>query len=880
MEEFCILEFGNYLAAPLAGKFLRAFGCRVVSVARPLHSRGAHEEAAYCKECAHDLHFGKERVPLTLPAQRAEAERLVREADVLVENFGPGVMERLGVGRAACRVLNPKLIYVSMPAYTAGDGHAATCAWDSVVMATSGVFTDMGLNRTLRGIAASYSPLPLASVYGAVYATMAIAAALYGEERGIDIEVPLAGALSEALVHNSLRFPLDESYMSRRARRIAQGTYPIDAVELEGLLDPFFAQYVCADGRRIYLVCPAHAGHQLAALRVLGIDAGALPIVDPYDAARVYGIGAAHLSTTQARAVRPLLEAAFRGHGATEWERRLTEAGVPASAVRTAGEWRAYARSAGLLRPDAMGECIPSIGWLEAPAPTPPVAAPPPSASSPASSAASSPASSAASSPASSPAPLAGITIVDMSNVIAGPTIGAYCARMGARVIKVDPPRPTYAPTVSVVYGLAANAGKESVLLDALHPAGRHALEALLRTADVLLVNATSAALVRLRLSRDHLHALNPRLILVRFDAWGAPGALGGNLLHANGYDDNVQAAIGIMARFGGSLDTAEEHAHVGTIDVIAGVAGAATTVVALLRRRRHGIVCTARSSLVVVGQHVQYPFMFGEHACVGRGVECRGIHALHRCVRCRDAWIIVAAPPTESAVAAYWPRIRHALGLDARATPSALDAVAPSLDETGIRTGLAGIPGVGVARLRCMHTLCTAYTAPSRQAGDTYWFYHDATHPIGPLCIIGDVAIRTAANPRPPARAPRYGEHTVAVLTEFGPSDVLLRGGGATGWSKSYMPFAAACHGCGARGRAGVGLVCGHTVCHTCCARDRARAMCPVCLLPHELSVPHLRARSAAHRSAYRAWRSGGARGATDMHRITSTPALPCVPP
>jgi len=56
-------------------------------------------------------------------------------------------------------------------------------------------------------------------------------------------------------------------------------------------------------------------------------------------------------------------------------------------------------------------------------------------------------------------------------------------------------------------------------------------------------------------------------------------------------YDDLTQATTGIMARFGGSLEHAEEHAHIGTVDVVTGFAGVFATCLALLRRSRTGEV-------------------------------------------------------------------------------------------------------------------------------------------------------------------------------------------------------------------------------------------------------------------------------------------------
>ena len=76
------------------------------------------------------------------------------------------------------------------------------------------------------------------------------------------------------------------------------------------------------------------------------------------------------------------------------------------------------------------------------------------------------------------------------------------------------------------------------------------------------------------------------------------------------GYDDLTQATTGIMARFGGSLRHAEEHAHSGTVDVVTGFAGVLATCLALLRRERAGVAEVAQTSLATVGQAVQCSYV------------------------------------------------------------------------------------------------------------------------------------------------------------------------------------------------------------------------------------------------------------------------------
>ena len=884
MERLRVIEFGTFLAGPLAGRHLRSLGCHVVAVRRPPHLRRARDEQAYMECMRHDIDHGKEVVVADLPREQERALALVRDADILIENFSPGVMDRLGLDAQTCRRWNPRLIYVSMPGFARNDDEfrGVGKAWDSMLMAAAGLFCNMGLNRTLLGAEASYSHLPLGSVYGSVFATFACLCAVYGERWGTDIEVPLASSIAEALVHNTLQFPKERCYQCARAARIADGDYPVTERELCELQDPFFAKYRCADARTVYLVCPAHAGHQMKAARALGIEEevrAVMPFVDPYAETFASGIGVGSLDRTQAAAVRPLLARAFARHASTVWEARLGEAGVPAIAHRTMQEWmqHSHAKDSGLVTQDAEGRCrLAPIGWLH----------PESLHGLPRRTATPSPArrnrSASAEEEGARPSPLAGVRVLDLTNVIAGPTVGAMFAQMGADVLKIDPPSPTYAPDIAVVYGLATNIGKRSLLLDVTHPMGRRAFDALLRDADVVIINCTHGALERLRMRHADLLVVNPDVVLVHFDAWGGPLERGAFAEYV-GYDDNVQAAIGIMERFGGSLETAEEHAHVGTIDVIAGVAAAAVGVRALLRRKREGVVCTARASLASVGQYLQYPFMFRKtppSAYPGRGIRCRGENPLHCCYRVSDGWILLAPPTLTEKIEGLWPAIRSTFGATADGEIEDIEMLETELSKRTASDALALVRAIGCSALRLstLETIRLTYEVDEfRVHGPTFQFLCLSDHPIGRLRIIAPIAFRFHGDRwarHYSSPSPKYGKDTLGVLGALHLTKLLHFKVASCAWSRHYMPFSMACDLCAHQGRSSILLECEHKLCSVC-ARSAMRKTCPVCGVAHETDPKRLRALAGAWKTSYGDWRRGGFRGAKDWSRMVRPRAL-----
>ena len=831
-----VLQIGQGAACALAAKHLLDVGL----VAKVLCVSDENEGAL-----VRVLNRGKQRLAIacvTPSALRRHLAALLGTVDVVIQDERVFAFDE-------CVARNPRVVLCDVPAFAAGDAaYARLPAWDAVVMAAAGLFKDMGWNRTLLGVEASYTDLLLPSAYGALFAALGVACALRAG-RAEHIEAPLASALAEALVHNSLHVARHPSCTSERERKLRDGEYPLTRAELEAAHDPFFRTYRCADGRPLHLVCPSHRKHQLSALRVLGVDAEDLPRVDPYTECTP-GLGASKLGPELAATLRPRLVAAFEQQDAFEWEARLGAAGVPAIAHRTVDEWKvsAHAVRSGLWHPVAR-ELAP-VAWEDdaRPSSAHPCSAHPSSSSRPR--------------PCDRPGPLGDVRVVDMCNVIAGPTIGSRLALFGADVIKVDPTRPSYAPDVSILYGVACNRGKRSVLLDATSTAGRAALEALLRTADVLLVNCTKACLRRLRLARDDLARINPDLILMRFDAWGGPTERGAFADYL-GYDDNVQCAIGITAHFGLGLDAPEEHAHVGTIDVIAGVAGALAVVAALKRRDVDGVVVTARTSLAAVGQYVNVRNMLGDAPPMvpGPGAERRGEHACLRIYRAADGWLLVAACERAEDVPRHLPRVQGAVGSDhveaALARMPTAEACARLFD-----VGVAAVPLRDLAQVRHAHLV----TRVERGVGaPTFQFELQKTHPMGVVTIAAPVAVRMRGRygTRALSPAPKYGAHTREVLSALGHAKALLLDAAAEEWCSEYVPFAPACDACSKTESKALPLGCGHQVCARCLTTDA----CPTCGKAHGVDDVTLRmVLIAEFRAGYGRWRRGLGAGARDL--------------
>src|SRR5262245_54909465 len=166
LEGVRVIDFGQYIAGPMAAMFLGDQGADVVRVDPPGGPRWNTPANATWNR-------NKRSIILDLKREndRETARQLIAGADVLIENFRPGVMGRLGVGATAMTEANPRLIYCSLPGFGADDPRAQVRAWEGVVGAATGAYR-AGKGRPV------YTVIPYGSAYAAFLCAVSAAIAL------------------------------------------------------------------------------------------------------------------------------------------------------------------------------------------------------------------------------------------------------------------------------------------------------------------------------------------------------------------------------------------------------------------------------------------------------------------------------------------------------------------------------------------------------------------------------------------------------------------------------------------------------------------------------------------------------------------------------
>ncbi|WP_111558439.1 CaiB/BaiF CoA transferase family protein [Paracoccus sediminilitoris] len=269
-------------------------------------------------------------------------------------------------------------------------------------------------------------------------------------------------------------------------------------------------------------------------------------------------------------------------------------------------------------------------------------------------------------------APLAGLKVVELARILAGPWAGQILADLGAQVIKVEspqgddtrrwgPPFIDHQGDRSAAYFHAANRGKQSVIADFTTPQGQQKVRDLVADADILIENFKVGGLAKYGLDHASLSALNPRLIYCSVTGFGQTGPYA----HRAGYDFIIQGMSGMMSVTG---DPAGQPQKVGVAvtDILTGVYAAVGILAALQQRQRTGrgqhvdMALMDVATSVMANQAMNYLTTGNVPGRMGNAHPNLVPYAVFDCA---DGWIIIATGND-----AQYRRLCTVLGLPALA--------------------------------------------------------------------------------------------------------------------------------------------------------------------------------------------------------------------
>jgi len=626
LDRIRVIDFGHYVAGPVAGMLLADQGAEVIKIDPP-------GGPVFKTPANSTWNRGKKSICLDLKinADLEIARRLIESADVLLENFRPGVMERLGLGEKSFRKTHPHLIYASMPGFAADDARAALPGWEGAIMAATDVFRPIAEYRDMvqmlhqtpedRVGTPVFTAEPIASVYAGMITSLAVTTAIYerlSSGRGQAIEVSLFDAMLQAVgILAMSRIPF----------------VPVKTPVFSG----FDHQYQCQDGRWVHIVAtvPRHGERFLSAidredLIEKGLAKRGLP-------------GKPELNKLLIRTLTDV----FKTRPAIEWENLFLALGIPGAMCRSTREWMEHPQATetdllatlvdpvlGKMRqPGLQVKLSETPGEIRHPAPLPDqhreeilvglndhVAQRIDFSAS-----------------ETSDYPLQGLKVLDLCIILAGPTCGRSLAELGADVIKIDDPS-----RGEVLYHHDINRGKRSILLDLKTKEGLDVFWELVDSADVIVQNYRSGVVESLGIDYDSVKARKPDIIYASLNAFGDNGPWE----HQPGYEEVAQALTGMQVRFGG-----EEKPILWPYGVVndygTGFAGAFGVMMALIEKSRTGIGQHVTSALARTACTLQSAFLQDYEGKVWDepvGPEILGSGPLQRLYECQGGWFFLGA--------------------------------------------------------------------------------------------------------------------------------------------------------------------------------------------------------------------------------------------
>jgi len=317
LSDITVLDFTRVLSGPYCTMLLADMGARVIKVEQP--GRGDDTRAwgppFVNGESSYFLSINRNKESLTLdlksPSARPIIDALLERADVLVENFRPGTMERLGLSYDTLRETHPRLVYCSISGFGQTGPRSAEPGYDAVIQGEAGLMSITG--------AADGPPyrlgVAIADIVSGMFAAQGVAFALLARVRtgrGQRVDIGMLDAAAALLTYQAGIY-------------FATGSTPGRMGNRHPTIVPY-ETFEAADGDFVVAVGNDEQWRRFCRI----VDADALAADDRFATNRARVINYAEL--------RPLLAERLRRRSRNEWVEALKAEGVPCGSVRAVSE--------------------------------------------------------------------------------------------------------------------------------------------------------------------------------------------------------------------------------------------------------------------------------------------------------------------------------------------------------------------------------------------------------------------------------------------------------------------------------------------------------------------------------------------------------------
>ena len=727
LQRIRVIDFGQYIAGPMAAMLLGDQGADVIRIDPPGGPRWDTPANATWNR-------NKRSIVLDLKkdADRDTARQLIAGADVVIENFRPGVMDRLGLGPAAMTAegVNPRLIYCSLPGFAADDPRAQVRAWEGVLGAATGAYRMSGMSGGShvedRPV---YTVIPYSSAYAAFLCAVSVTMALNARARsglGQRVEIPL----------------FDATFTVVGARGLLVNSKAEEEPEFN-----WSRQLPCKDGR--WLMYVANNKKFAAFIESIGMDKWRDAKLPPKELAQKF-------------------DEVMRTRTGKEWEDIVAEIGSEGVICHSSAEW--------LQHPQALQSKIiadygdPLLGRFRGPGINSRLSVTPGSVRTPRAKTdahhteilqelTTRQSTSSVDGSEVLCSALQGVKVVDLCIVLAGPTCGRTLAEFGADVVKIDSPH-----VRTVLRHNDINRAKRSILIDLKTKEGLEIFWKLVDQADVVLQNFRSGVAEQLGIDYARVRARRPDIVYGSMNTFGHVGPYASR----PGHEQIGQAVSGMQVRYGSAKPATAPFA---ANDYGTGLMACYGVALALLHRRRTGEGQFVDSALAYTATMLQsallqdYP---GKQWDEPHGQESLGSGPLNRLYQASDGWLFLAARAGELARCAA---LADLAGNSGATLERALEA---RLRGRSVADWVSDFTKAGIGAHRVVPSLVELMTDPLVQArGLALTRDHEG---FGPITTTAP-GIKLSRTPVSAGRvAPKPGSDAASVLAGIGMEGELAR--------------------------------------------------------------------------------------------------------